>query len=105
MLMVVVCSCAHAHVLMCSAVSAGPEVFMEGEEDIRANLNEGLLFSGKPQLSLSLARAVADCSIENGSGFLMLDVMILFQLSKGVSSPKQKEVQPSGPECWKSQSQ
>lgn len=38
--------------MVVEAVSAGPGVFMEGEGDVGANLNEGLLFRGKPQLSL-----------------------------------------------------
>lgn len=39
--------------MVVGAVSAGPEVFMD---NIEANLNEGLLFRGKSQLSKS-ARA------------------------------------------------
>lgn len=38
--------------MVVGAVSAGPGVFMEGEGDIEADLNEGLLFRGKPQLNL-----------------------------------------------------
>lgn len=34
------------------AVSVPPGVFMQDEDNIGANLNEGFLFKGKPQLSL-----------------------------------------------------
>lgn len=85
--------------MMVEAVSVGPGLNMEGKEDTGQNPKEWLLFRGKCRWAWELCctRAVADCS-----GFLVLDVMILFQLSKGVSSPKQREVQPSGLGCWKS---
>lgn len=44
-------------------------------------------------------------AVKGGSDFLMLDKLILFQLSKGVSSSKQQKVQPSRPGWWKRWSQ
>lgn len=44
-----------------------------------------------------LSKSSDCCPVKGGSDFLLLDEMILFQLSKGGPSPKQQEVQPSRP--------